>query len=108
MSMQEIGERAHKLAKQNGFWDDDVDANFVLAKLALIHSEASEVLEAYRKSKGEAAIAEECADIFIRLIDLYVGLQEHQIISPGLDFDMAVAMKMNINGSRPRKHGNLI
>lgn len=108
MSMQEIGERVHETAKEKGFWDDDVDANFVLAKLALIHSEASEVLEAYRKSKGEAAIAEECADIFIRLIDLYVGLQEHQIISPGLDFDNAVLMKMSLNEGRPRKHGNLI
>lgn len=108
MSMQEIGEEVHQIAVEKGFWDEEVDANFVLAKLALINSEVSEVLEAYRKQKGGAAIAEEMADIFIRLIDLWKGMQDHGIISPGLDFDLAVAMKIGINAERPRKHGNLI
>ena len=108
MSMQEIGKQVHEIAVEKGFWDGDVDANFVLAKLALINSEVSEVLEAYRKQKGGAAIAEEMADIFIRLIDLWKGMQEHNIIEQGLDFDLVVDMKIGINAERPRKHGNLI
>ena len=108
MSLQNIGEEVHKTAVEKGFYDSPVDANFVLAKLALVTSEVSEVLEAYRKQQGGAKIAEEMADIFIRLADLWVAMQENDIIPRGLDFDTAVRMKMDINSGRERKHGNLI
>lgn len=108
MTMQSMGEEIHKTAVEKGFYDDPFDHNFVLAKLALVASEVSEVLEAYRKQQGGAKIAEEMADVFIRLADLWVAMQENQVIPQGLDFDTAVRMKMNINSSRERKHGNLI
>lgn len=108
MTLQEWADRCHEIAVAKEFWDGEVDANFILAKLALIASEVSEVLEAYRKEKGGLEIAEEMADIFIRLADLYAGMQEHDIISPVLRFDMIVDEKANRNSLRPRKHGNLI
>lgn len=98
----------HDIAKQKGFWDDEVDANFILAKLALIASEVSEVLEAYRKEQGPEAIANEMADIFIRLADLYYGMVEYGIIYQVPSFDDVVAAKVRANQDRPRKHGNLI
>lgn len=108
MTLQEWADLCHKIAVEKGFYEDEVDHNFILAKLALITSEVSEVLEAYRKEKGGLEIAEEMADIFIRLADLYAGMQEQEIIPPAFNFDMIVSEKVSINQNRPRKHGNLI
>jgi NTP pyrophosphatase (non-canonical NTP hydrolase) len=107
-NLQCVANDIHATAKGKGFWDDQVDPNFVLAKLALIASEVSEVLEAYRKEMGAEKIAEEFADILIRTLDLYAGLQEEGIIPKGLDIDTVLNMKTGINKERPRKHGNLI
>ncbi len=108
IGLQEWADQVHAVAKSKGFWDDNVDANFILAKLALVASEVSEVLEAYRKEKGSDSIADEMADIFIRLADLYAGMQEHGIISETTTFDDVVFLKSSQNRTRPRKHGNLI
>lgn len=106
--IQQLAESIHHTAVQKGFYDDNFDHNFVLAKLALIASEVSEVLEAYRKEQGAAKIAEEFADIIIRTLDLYVALQDESVISKGLDIDTVLEMKTGINKERDRKHGNLI
>lgn len=108
MTLDKYVSVCHAIAKEKGFWDDDVDANFILAKLALIASEVSEVLEAYRKEQGSQKIAEEMADIFIRLADLYGGMQEHGILDRVPCFDEVVDTKVNVNANRDRKHGNLI
>ena len=108
MSIQSLAVEIHETAKSKGFWDDEVGPNFVLAKLALIASEVSEVLEAYRKEQGAEAIAVEFADIIIRTLDLYVGLQEAGVIPTGLEIDSVLALKTSDNKERPRKHGNLI
>lgn len=100
----------HDTAVANGFWDgteDGLTPEFVLAKLALIHSEVSEVLEAYRKEQGSKAIMEEFADVFIRTYDLIVGMAEHGIIEH-TDIEAVVELKAGINKYRAHKHGNLI
>lgn len=97
----------HKTAKDKGFWDGPVTPDFVLAKLCLIHSEVSEVMEAYRKQHGSAKIMEEFADVFIRLFDLIEGLAEHGIIDD-YDITKAIRAKMAANDARPRLHGNII
>ncbi len=106
----------HRLAKEKG-WYDGVDTNnlyklspdFIPSKLALIHSELSEALEAYRENgipnvcgqeeivMGEGSFAEELADAVIRIFDL-AGLLGIQIGNCILD-------KHRYNKSRPHRHG---
>lgn len=98
----------HDTAVTKGFWPDGpIDPDFVLAKLCLIHSEVSEVMEAYRKQQGSDKILEEFADVFIRTYDLIVGLAEYGVIDHA-NIDHVIRSKMSVNAQRPRLHGNLI
>ncbi len=107
-TLDSYGKMSHDNAKEKGFWDIDGDeVAFLLSKLALIHSEASETLEAIRKEKGEEEIANEVADIFIRLVDFYEGLKDCGFVSKNLSLDHVVTEKMMFNSTRPRKHGVL-
>lgn len=109
----------HRLAKEKG-WYDGVDTinlwrlspDYIPSKLALIHSEISEALEAYRKNgipnvdgveeviMGEGSFAEELADAVIRIFDL-AGLLKIQIGS-------CILEKHNYNKLRPYRHGGKI
>ncbi len=77
--------------------------NIIATKLMLIVSEASEALDSLRKVGsnktilGEGNFIEELADIMIRVMDLA------DIV--GLDLGAAVVDKIEINSSRPHKHG---
>jgi NTP pyrophosphatase (non-canonical NTP hydrolase) len=69
----------------------------------MIHSEATEILEALRKDKGDQAVVEEIADLIIRTLDLYKGIKLYSADLPSLD---EVLMKKSIvNQDRPRLHG---
>jgi len=107
MQIDEIFE-IHQTAKSKGFYDSWTGSpEDILSKLALIHSEVSEVLEAYRKQKGAKAIQEEFADIFIRCYDLLVQLYDDDIIDT-YDIDQVIRQKAAINNGRRYKHGTLI
>jgi NTP pyrophosphatase (non-canonical NTP hydrolase) len=95
----------HQTAVEKGFWDGEITHDKIGNKLALVHSEVTEVLEAIRKSKGSEAIVEEMADIFIRLVDLYAAMRDENMIDDS--FDEVLNKKLNINKERPRLHGNL-
>ena len=95
----------HETAKEKGFWEGEYNYDKVGNKIALIHSEATEILEAIRKNQGSEKIVEEIADILIRTLDLYAAMRNENTITHSLDevFDK----KININKDRPRLHGNL-
>ena len=63
---------------------------------ALIHSEVSEALEAFRKDDREN-FAEELADVLIRTLDCAGGL--------GIDIDKVVLDKLEKNRNRGYRHG---
>lgn len=107
-TLDSYGKMSHDNAKEKGFWDQSGDdVAFLLSKLALVHSEISETLEAIRKEKGEEQIAEEVADTFIRLVDFYEGLKDFGFVSQDRSLDNVVTEKMMFNSTRPRKHGRL-
>lgn len=95
----------HDTAVAKGFWDGPVDINVVLAKLCLIHSEVSEVMEAIRKERPN--VLEEFADVVIRLEDLVEGMYLAGWLESN-DLEGAITDKMLVNSTRPHKHGNLI
>lgn len=100
----------HWNAEEHG-WYEGVDRyhlspDFIPSKLALIHSEISEALEAYRTKgdgryesplPGEHSLCEELADAVIRIFDLSEFL--------GLDIIAMIAAKHEYNLTRPHKHG---
>lgn len=95
----------HETARQKGFWDGEYSNDKIGNKLALVHSEVTEVLEAIRKSKGSEYIVEEMADVIIRLLDVYAAMRNEEEILHSLD--EILELKINKNKERPRLHGNL-
>ena len=95
----------HETAIEKGFWEGTISYDKVGNKLALVHSEVTEVLEAIRKSKGSESIVEEIADVIIRLLDVYAAMRNEEQVVHSLD--EILEKKININKERPRLHGNL-
>lgn len=95
----------HETAIEKGFWDGPRTHDQIGNKLALVHSEVTEVLEAIRKNKGSQEVVEEMADVIIRLLDLYAAMRNATFVEHSLD-EMLLA-KMEKNKLRPKLHGNL-
>ena len=104
VTLDSMAKEIHSTAVEKGFWPEEVDDIFVTKQLMMIVSEAVEVMEAIRKSKGEAEVADEMADIIIRTLDLWEGIKENGYVG---DHQLQVALnnKTDINKSRPQKHG---
>lgn len=95
----------HETAREKGFWDGEYTHDKVGNKLALVHSEVTEVLEAIRKDQGSEKVVEEMADVIIRLLDIYAAMRNEETVLHSLD--EVLQKKMNINKDRPKLHGNL-
>ena len=111
-----LRDEAHAIARSKG-WHEDASVKRLPELLCLVHSEVSEVLEAYREgcdvtgatemlahacvpeAKPEG-IASELADVIIRVLDI-CGLY-------GIDIGWAVARKMDYNRTRPQRHGGKV
>ena len=95
----------HETAIEKGFWNNPKNFDVFGNKLALVHSEVTEVLEAIRKNKGSEEIVEEMVDILIRTLDLYASMRNAGFVTHSLD--EILFKKMEINKARPALHGNL-
>lgn len=113
-TIQALVTKAHGMAVSKG-WHDvawaalptvSARADRFGALLALVHSETSEALEAYRARGLEAwtrvdgkpeGVAAELADVVIRVADLAGYL--------GIDLGAAIRGKMEFNAGRPHRHG---
>jgi NTP pyrophosphatase (non-canonical NTP hydrolase) len=104
MSLDLMARQVHLIAKSKGFWDGEVTYDKIGNKLALVHSEVTEVLEAIRKDQGQEKVVEEMADIIIRLVDLYQAMVNTGQIKDSLDF--ILDKKIMKNMERPALHGN--
>ena len=92
--LKELQKEVHRTAMDHGFWTNSCNIG---EKIALIHSEISETLEAYRQSQPLSSVAEELADTVIRILDLAEYL--------GMDIQSAIEEKHKINMNRPFLHG---
>lgn len=103
MTIMEMMHEAYETAVKNGWHEQGKDAT-VGEAIALIHSEASEALEAYR-SRGmewdpetvDGALPYEMADVVIRVCDFCA----HHCI----DLEYAIRAKMDYNRTRTYRHG---
>lgn len=95
----------HENAREKGFWDGEYTNDKVGNKLALVHSEVTEILEAIRKSHGSEKVVEEMADVIIRLLDIYAAMRNEEQVLHSLD--EVLEAKINKNKERLRLHGNL-
>jgi NTP pyrophosphatase (non-canonical NTP hydrolase) len=94
LDIEDLVKEAHDCAVTHGFWEASENIG---EKLALIHSEVSEALEAYRKDEP---LDEELADVMIRVADLAGWLK--------IDLSEAIINKMIFNETRPRLHGKKV
>jgi NTP pyrophosphatase (non-canonical NTP hydrolase) len=104
-SLNNLGKEVHQFCREQGFYDHEfvyweempiLNPSLPAEKVALLGSEASEILEALRSGdKEEEAL--EAADVLIRLVDYCYWRK--------IDLDAAVEAKMAKNRTRPRLHG---
>lgn len=103
--IDEIAFQIHNNAVEKGFWDANNGLIFYMKQIAMIHSEATEALEAMRKEQGNEKVVEELADIIIRTLDLWAGLVRDGYTKKSIADSLLE--KVQYNTQRDRMHGVL-
>ena len=98
--LQTLAEEIRDINRANG-WDITEPRHWgskykIPCVLALIHTEVTEAMEAFRNDDGEN-FAEELADVLIRVLDLAPAITD--------DFDAVVRAKLEKNRNRGFRHG---
>lgn len=107
LSFDKLSQEIHQTATDKGFWEGEFNTDRIMAKLVLVHTEISEIVEAIRKDKGEYATALEFADVIIRLLDLYDAIRgQSGTYNEYPSLDLVVEDKMLHNKNRPNLHGH--
>lgn len=110
MNLDELAEELNDTAMQKGFWspmlrmEAEDDFIFYAKQLAMIHSEVTEALEALRKDQGDDKFVEELADLIIRTLDLWAGMNKVRVEKLPSLHD-TIIKKAGINKDRPKLHG---
>lgn len=131
MNIAEWQGKVYALAKEKGWWDgiEQHDISVIPEKIALIHSEASEALEAYRAPvaiiAGTPIMANVYADpdgetfisptdgtgrlrkpigIDSEMADIVIRVMD-LCAHLGIDLERAIREKHAYNETRPRRHG---
>jgi len=103
MTLQEMASFVMKVNAENGWFDKTRTFG---EDVALLHSEVSEMLEAFREmdmvdtlepSGKPIGVGSEAADILIRLLDTCYRY--------GIDLEKQFHIKMNYNKTRGYRHG---
>lgn len=104
--LNELAAEIHQTARAKGFYDNEnietegpefpENPSLLPEKIALMHSELSEALEAWR-DEDKDQVGVEFADTLIRVLDTMYWL--------GFDIDAIVDKKMAKNKLRPYLHG---
>jgi len=105
LRLVDLAHDLNKTSVSKGFWTEPEMMDKYVAKLALISSEVTEVLEALRKNQGKNKVTEEFADIIIRTLDLYAVLVDAGLAADGLD--EVLELKAEANKARPALHGHV-
>ena len=92
----------HALARESGWWEEEVPT---MQALCLIHCEISEAVEEFRSNRTELyydkdkpeGMFVELADAVIRILDF---CEHHKV-----DLEHLIALKHQYNKTRPYRHG---
>lgn len=110
MNLDDLARELNNTAVEKGFWapmlrmEAEDDFIFYAKQLAMIHSEVTEALEALRKDQGDEKFVEELADLIIRTLDLWAGMNKVRV-EPLPSLHETLMSKANINKDRPKLHG---
>lgn len=100
-----MAERVHANAVVKGFWDGELSREKELAvRIALIHSEISEALEATRTGNPADRHVPALTNLEIELADAVIRIMD-MARHFNLRVGQAIVMKHAFNETRPHKHG---